>query len=307
MGVPPARPRALARVSLGRGRHRRHLRRPAAAVLRARAVERRRSDPQGAHVRPDRQRGQPRRGREGVLLLPRQRAEPRVHEVPVQVSAACVPVRGSRAGERAAHACRSGVRAPRHRHLRRRPLLRRGRRVREGVADRHARAHQRDQSRGAMRRRCTCCPRCGSRTTGRGPAMPAGRASAVASSGDATVLRAVAPHAARVLAVLRAAAGSALHGERVQRAALVEHAQRAALREGRVPRVSRQRHRRSRESAPHRQQGGGALCVSRRSRRDGDRAPAVARGRDRGSAARDRRSMRCSTRARRRPTRFTSA
>ena len=88
VGIPSARPRAIARLPLGRGRHRRHLRRPAAAVLRARAVERRRPDPQGAHVRPDRQRGQPRRGREGVLLLPRQRAEPRVHEVPVQVSAA---------------------------------------------------------------------------------------------------------------------------------------------------------------------------------------------------------------------------
>ena len=36
-----ARPGALARLPLGRGRHRRHLRRPAAALLRARAVERR--------------------------------------------------------------------------------------------------------------------------------------------------------------------------------------------------------------------------------------------------------------------------
>ena len=47
-----------------------------------------------------------------------------------------------------------------------------------------------------------------------------------------------APHAARALAVLRAAARSAVHGERVQRAAPVEHAQRPAVRQGRVSRVS---------------------------------------------------------------------
>ena len=68
-------------------------RRPAAAVLRAGAVERRRSDPQGAAVRPDQQRRQPRRGRQGVLLLPRQHADALVHEVPVQVPAARRSVR----------------------------------------------------------------------------------------------------------------------------------------------------------------------------------------------------------------------
>ena len=69
-----------------------HLRRQAAAVLRARAVERARPDPEGAAVRPDQQRGQPRRGREGVLLLRRQHADALVHEVPLQVPAAGVPV-----------------------------------------------------------------------------------------------------------------------------------------------------------------------------------------------------------------------
>ena len=43
LGIFSARPRALARLPLGRGRHRRHFRRRAAPVLRARAVERRRS------------------------------------------------------------------------------------------------------------------------------------------------------------------------------------------------------------------------------------------------------------------------
>ena len=47
-------------------------------------------DPEGAHVRPHQQRGQPRRGREGVLLLRRQHAHALVHEVPLQVSPAGV-------------------------------------------------------------------------------------------------------------------------------------------------------------------------------------------------------------------------
>ena len=56
-------------------------------MLRAGAVERQGPDPQGAPVRADQQRGQPRRGRQGVLLLPRQHPDPLVHEVPLQVSA----------------------------------------------------------------------------------------------------------------------------------------------------------------------------------------------------------------------------
>mgnify|MGYP003694434287 CR=1 FL=1 len=56
-------------------------------LLRAGPVERQGSHPQGAAVRPDQQRGQPRRGREGVLLLPRLDADALVHEVPLQVPA----------------------------------------------------------------------------------------------------------------------------------------------------------------------------------------------------------------------------
>ena len=49
-------------------------------------VERARSDPERTDLRPDRQRGQSRRGREGVLLLPRLHTDALLHEVPVQVS-----------------------------------------------------------------------------------------------------------------------------------------------------------------------------------------------------------------------------
>ena len=92
LGLLLPRPVPLARLPLGRGRPRRHLRRQAAAVLCAGAVERARPDPEGAPVRADQQRGQPRRGRQGVLLLHRQHADALVHEVSVQVSAAGVPV-----------------------------------------------------------------------------------------------------------------------------------------------------------------------------------------------------------------------
>ena len=87
------RPGPLARLPLGRGRPGRHLRRQAAALLRPRALERQGPDPQGAAVRPDQQRGQSRRGRQGVLLLPRQHADALVHEVPLQVPAGGVSLR----------------------------------------------------------------------------------------------------------------------------------------------------------------------------------------------------------------------
>ena len=87
LGLPPPRPGAQQGVPLGRGRHRRHLRPLPAPVLRARVLERPRPDPQGAALRPDAARGQPRRGRQGVLLPPRQHADALVHEVALQVSA----------------------------------------------------------------------------------------------------------------------------------------------------------------------------------------------------------------------------
>ena len=54
VGLPPARPRPVPGLPVGRGRPGRVLRRRAAAVPGAGAVERPRPDPQGADVRPDR-------------------------------------------------------------------------------------------------------------------------------------------------------------------------------------------------------------------------------------------------------------
>jgi hypothetical protein len=85
-GTTSPRPGPFACLPLGRRRPGGISDDSAAPLLRAGAVERQGPHPQGAPVRPDQQRGQPRRGREGVLLLPRQHADPLLHEVPVQVS-----------------------------------------------------------------------------------------------------------------------------------------------------------------------------------------------------------------------------
>ena len=66
------------------------LRRPQPALLRAGAVERRRPDPEGAPLRAHQRRGQPRRGRQGVLLLPRRDADAFLHD------AGCTSIRSAR-------------------------------------------------------------------------------------------------------------------------------------------------------------------------------------------------------------------
>ena len=111
LGLLPARSRPQPRLSLGRGRHRRLQRRPAAAVPRARAVERPRPDPEGAAVRPDQQRRQSRRGRQGALLLPRRHADALLPEDALQVSAGGVSLRAAGRGEPPPRHGRAGVRA----------------------------------------------------------------------------------------------------------------------------------------------------------------------------------------------------
>ncbi len=145
LGLLPARPRALPRLPLERGRHGRDLGHPARALPRARPLERQGRDPQGAHVRPHRAAGQPRRGRQGVLVVPRGAAEPRAAALALPLSAGRVPVRGARPSR--PRTARSRARAARHRRLRRRPLLVGRRHVREGLADRGAGADRRREPR----------------------------------------------------------------------------------------------------------------------------------------------------------------
>ena len=66
------------------------------SLFRPGALERQGPDPQGAALRPDQQRGEPRRGRQGVLLLSGLDAHALVHEVPLQVPAGGLPLRRHR-------------------------------------------------------------------------------------------------------------------------------------------------------------------------------------------------------------------
>ena len=103
--------------------------------------------PEGAHLRLDRPRGQPRRGRQGVLVVPRRDADRLLAALALPLPAGGVPLRAAARGERAPRPGGPGVRARRHRRLRRRPLLADHRRLREGVATRPLPADPRPQRR----------------------------------------------------------------------------------------------------------------------------------------------------------------
>ena len=132
------------------------------------AVERPGPDPQGADVRPDRRPGQPRRGRQGLLVVPRRRSEPRLEPLALPLPADGVPLRRPARRERAARQARSGVRAARHRRVRRRPVLDRRGRLRQGRCRRRDDGGPGDERRARGRRRSTCCRRRGSATRGAG-------------------------------------------------------------------------------------------------------------------------------------------
>ena len=242
LGLLQPRPGPLPRLPLGRGRPGRHLRRPAAALLRAGPVERQGPDPQGAAVRPDQQRGQPRRGRQGVLLLPRQHADALVHEVPLQVPAGGVPVRRPRRDQPAPGPRRVRVRAARHRRLRRGPLLRRVRRVRQGSRPRTS--WSRSASTTAARRRpsCTSCRRSGSATSGRGTAAPTGRrCSRSPARRRGASSRRVDAELGRALPLLRGGRAAAVHRERDQHAADLRRPEPQPVRQGRHQQLRRPR------------------------------------------------------------------
>ena len=145
LGLPAPRPRPEQGVSLGRGRDRRLVRPLPADRLRPGLLERPRPDPQGAPLRPLRARGEPRRGRQGILLLPRRHAVAFLPPVPLQVSPGRIPLREAQGRERPTRADRARVRAARHRDLRRGPLLRHRGRVRQGHDGRRRDPDQGDQ------------------------------------------------------------------------------------------------------------------------------------------------------------------
>ena len=159
VGLPAPRPRPVPRVPMGRGRHGRVLRHRAAAVPGPGAVERARPDPQGAAVRADRRR-RPTTARTsrstGGTSTPCP-ATPGTGGATTTRRRA-FPYAGPRRRERPPRQARPGVRAARHGRLRRRPLLDRRGRLRQGRPRRPADGGPGHQRRARTRPRCTCCP-----------------------------------------------------------------------------------------------------------------------------------------------------
>ena len=145
----------------------------AAPVLRPRALERQRPDPEGAPLRPHELRGQPRRGRQGVLVGARLHAHALVDAVALQVPAARVPVRATSSPRTPAAASSSTSTNWSTPACSTRPLLRRRDDVRQGRAGRHLHRDRRARTAVPTPHRCTCSRRCGSATPGRGDATTA--------------------------------------------------------------------------------------------------------------------------------------
>jgi hypothetical protein len=148
------------------------------------------------------------------------------------------------------------VRAARHRRLRRRPLLRRVRGVREGGPE-DVLVRITVHNRGPEAARCACCRRCGSATPGRG----ASDAEAVAArAAPASIRRRTTTR--RLLAVVRRRAGAALHREREQRQRLWGQPNPSPYVKDAFHATSSRAARRG-ESRADRHQGGGALRARR--------------------------------------------
>ena len=262
-----------------------------------------RPDSQGAPLRPDRTRGQPRRGREGVLLLPRLHADAFLHEGALQVSAGA-RFRTSSSSRRTAAAASDEprVRARRHRHLRRGPLLRRLRRVRQGRAGRHPASASPSPIAVRRRRRSTCCRRSGSATPGRGAARR--RLLAKPTTASSAAARSAAPSTPRSATLpfrvddRRTAEPELLFTENETNVERLFGAPNRAARTSRTPSTttSSTAHRRG-ESRGHGHQGGGATTCSNvpaggPDRRCGSACSTRASGRERSASAELRRDLR---------------
>ena len=163
VGIPPPRPRAITGLSLGGGRARRLLGRGATPLPGALALERARPDPEGANLRAHRRPGKPRRGRQGVLVVPRCDTDPLLEPVALPLPAGCVSLRGTRREN-----ARRGKQDPEFecstRDLRGRPLLDRGGRLRKGRRPRPS-PHRSGDEPGTRRTRSTSSRRLWYRNT----------------------------------------------------------------------------------------------------------------------------------------------
>ena len=194
-------------------------------------LERARPDPQGAALRPLRTRGQPRRGRQGILLLPRRHADPLVHEDALQVSAGRVSLRAARRGVAAAEprTSRSSSSSTRSATPSGRAAISTSSSSTPRPTRKTSSAGSRRSTAAPSRRRCTSCPTSGSATPGRGDTRTIGpRLRAVAAAIGPG--RAQAPGRAVVVRSTSdpVATGSSVHRERDELRAALRRAQSRA-------------------------------------------------------------------------------
>src|ERR1700674_1328315 len=117
LGIFPARPGEVAGLPVGRRRYWRYLRLVPTHLFCSRALEPPRPHSQGTPLRPHGKRRQSWRGCEGVLFLPRLRANSFLHEDALQISSGRVPLRATAGREPPADAGRLRVRVAGHRHF----------------------------------------------------------------------------------------------------------------------------------------------------------------------------------------------
>ena len=253
--LPYPRSRPQPRLSLGRGRHRRVLRRQAAAVHGRCAMERQGPDPEGADVRPEQPPGQPRRGRQGALLLSRCGADLQLRPHALQVSSGGVSLRPADPRECAARPAAARVRDHRDWPLRRRSLLRRRHRVCQGRRRGHSTAAHRQQSRPRSRGDPRVAAGLVPQHLELGRRLP--KAVAQARRGPR---RARARHARRLCPAVRPAGRDQVLRERDQHPAAVREPGDRPLIQGRPARLPGERQqasRRIRATAPRSQRSGG--------------------------------------------------
>ena len=181
VGLPAPRPRPVPGLPVGRGRAGRVLRRRAAALPGLALWNGRDPILKERALRADRRRGQPRRGRQGVLVVPRRRAQPRLEPVALPLPAGGVPLPGPDRRRTAAGASRT----------RSTSCWTPGRSTTTGTGSSRCTTPRptgrpADDGAGHQRRvrrptRCTCCRPRGSATPG--PGTPTARRTPMAATG----------------------------------------------------------------------------------------------------------------------------
>ena len=165
------------------------------------------------------------------------------------------------------------IRTDQHRRLRRGPLLRRVRGIRQGIARGYPGPNQCPQSGAGARGN----PRAADALVPQSVVVGPGQSAAIAASCRRQCRRGEGEpgRAGRALSLLRWPGVTAVHRKRNQREAAVRRAEPDALRQGRHQQFHRPRTNGCRESGEDRDQGRGALSPDRPGRKVRDRSAAV--------------------------------